>query len=255
MSSFEDVIAKKKAQIEAAKAKAKAARTDLIHKPTTGEKIEFINPEDASNKIRVIFDNSGSMGSLIKDKEAIEHAKDGCVELLRSSVPNRDAYAIHLLNTTVWGEESNLPECIKNSTLMTDLVSLASAIADESVKATGGTPLFEKIKEAQKATPSATRFIAFSDGEPNNFINEAEVISTANVKETPIDTVFFGSTGSSGARVMKNLADKTRGIFLLYDPSKPLSFKDLFKYLSPGKRLMLMNAEFKAKLERGEIRA
>ncbi len=267
MSSFENIAARKRAQIEAAKAAARAAKGELVKSSTPKEKIEFIPPSEATNKLRIVFDNSGSMNKLIQDKQAVEHAKEGVVEFLRSCTLNKDAVAIHLLNNVpvykhrgLYDPEdeamgtNSIPQCILNSNLLSNLVSLASAIMDTSIGATGGTPLFETIRNAQNTTPSATRYVAFSDGEPNNNKFEADVIAAARAKETPIDTVFFGSADSPGAKVMKSLAEKTGGIFLIFDPAKGVSFKDAFKYLSPAKRLMLMNAEFKAKLERGEIK-
>ena len=53
---------------------------------------------------------------------------------------------------------------------------------------------------------------------------------------------------------MRRLAEKTGGIFLKFDPAKGVDFKTAFKYLAPGKRLALMDAEFKRKLEAGEIK-
>ena len=143
--------------------------------------------------------------------------------------------------------------CIEQSTLETDLIKLALAVDSEAISPTGGTPLYETILKAQEATPKATRYVAFSDGEPNNFINEEKVIEQAKKDETPIDTVFFGSSDSS-AEVMRRLAEKTGGIFLKFDPAKGVDFKTAFKYLAPSKRLALMDAEFKRKLEAGEIK-
>lgn len=262
MSSFEDIAARKKAAMEAAKAAARAAKGEITKVASPARKIDFISPEEATNKLRIIFDNSGSMSTQIKDKSAVEHAKEGVVEFLRSCTPNKDAVAVHLLNNQAgrrgWYDneegENLIPNCILASDLFSDLVSLASAMMSEAIGAVGGTPLYDRIKEAQAAEPTATRYVAFSDGEPNNFIYEAAVIETAKARETPIDTVFFGSSHESGCQIMKRLAEQTGGIFLIFDPAKGVSFKDAFKYLSPAKRLMLMNAEFKAKLERGEIK-
>ena len=53
---------------------------------------------------------------------------------------------------------------------------------------------------------------------------------------------------------MQRLAEATGGIYLVFDSNKGVNFAQAFKYLSPTKRLMLMNAEFKAKLERGEVK-
>src|SRR6185312_11624138 len=159
MSSFEDAAARKRALIEKAKQAAKAAKGELVQSTSHRVKIEFTDPEEATNKLRIFFDNSGSMADLIGDKEAVEHAKDGCVEFLRSCTPNKDAVAIHLLNNQPkyrsWNDDNartfTIPQCILDSVLLTDLVSLATAIADESIGAVGGTPLFDRIREGQIA--------------------------------------------------------------------------------------------------------
>ena len=96
MGNLIDPLAKKRALIEAAKAKA-ASLSALQTIPT--KPIEYGSPEDAINKTRLIADNSGSMASYINGQSAMEHAKKGIVEYLRSSVPNKDAVAIHLMNT------------------------------------------------------------------------------------------------------------------------------------------------------------
>jgi hypothetical protein len=53
---------------------------------------------------------------------------------------------------------------------------------------------------------------------------------------------------------MKEIASETGGIFIAFDPAKGVSFASAFKYLTSGKRLMLMNEEFKKKLESGEVK-
>lgn len=252
MGNLIDPIAKKRALIEAAKAKAAAASQALEKTPIAP--IEFGSVEDAVNRIRIIADNSSSMGT-----SKMEDAKKGIVECLRNGTPNKDAFAIHLLNSYLnnWRQEesgSELAKCIANSTLEVDLIKLAIAVDSKNVVASGGTPLYERILDAQAALPKATRYIAFSDGEPNNTINEEKVIEQALRDETPIDTVFFGSSDYA-ADIMKRLADKTGGIFLKFDPAKGVDFKTAFKYLAPVKRMMLMSAQFKEDLQNGRIKA
>jgi hypothetical protein len=185
----------------------------------------------------------------------IKEAKKGVVEFLRNCTPNKDAVAIHLLNTlsSRLEEGKELPKALQLCTLETDLVYLASSIDIDSISPMGGTPLFETLLKALKIEPKATRLIAFSDGEPNWYDRE-EIYELAKASSIPIDTVFFGTVPSRGADTMQEIAERTGGLFLAFDPAKGVSFASAFKYLSPGKRLQLMNAEFKAKLERGEIK-
>lgn len=269
-----DPIAAKKALIEERKRQAAAAKGELLVQPKKEEK-KFIPPADAINKIRIIADNSGSMGSyadysstnkFTEENRKLNQAKKGIIEFLRNCVPNKDAVAIHMLNKYTRNtyqeeymedESSTISDLINNSTLCTDLVLLASAVDNDAIKPIGGTPLFEVIARVLITEPKATRIVAFSDGAPDSSdtINyEIDAIKSAQEKKIPIDTVFFGSALDKGAEVMKDIAEKTGGIYISFDPAKGVSFATAFKYLSPGKRLMLMNAEFKAKLERGEIK-
>ncbi len=261
MSTFQDAVSRKKALIEAAK--ARTAKPDaLATTPKQERKIEYIPPEQATNKMRVVFDNSGSMSG-----QAIKDAKKGVVEYLRNCTVNKDAVAIHLLEQPysgrVYDEDEDtvltnlsLSPLLSYATLTTDLVQLASAVDSPANTACGGTPFYAVCLNALREDPQATRVIAFSDGEPNydDRGKEEQVIATAKEKKVPIDTVFFGSAHASGASLLQRLAEATGGIFLVFDSAKGVNFADAFKYLSPVKRLMLMDASFKAALQRGEVK-
>ena len=260
MSSIQDPVARKKALIEAAKARSALDKGAIQQIPT--KKIEFISPENATNKIRIVVDNSGSMSTNVLDKDkkestSMEEAKKGIVEFLRNCVPNKDAVAIHLLNNNTrysydYDNSNLLPNLISNSTLETDLVAIASAVDDPSIAPTGGTPLLERLNDALDASPTCSRIVAFSDGEA--FGDKNQVCEKARAKKIPIDTVYIGEKGEDGHLLMQYLAEHTGGICLVFDPAKGVNFAEAFKYLTPQKRLMLMNEEFKAKLERGEIK-
>jgi hypothetical protein len=258
MGTLNDPIARKNALIEQKKKEAAASKAALITTPTP--KRENVNPEDAFNKIRIIFDNSGSMASYLKGWDGptlISEARRGVVEFLRNCNPLKDAVAVHLLNNYArWGDEeesASVSQVITQSHLSSDLVYLASEIDNPEIGPTGGTPLYEKCFEALEASPRATRLVAFSDGQPNNFLNEDKVINYAVELKIPIDTVYFGSSTDQGAFTLQRLAERTGGIFLVFDPAKGVSFADAFKYLSPVKRLMLMNEEFKKNLQSGKV--
>jgi uncharacterized protein YegL len=238
--TFQDAAKRKEDLIKAAR--ERSAKTDALVKPK-----EYIKPEQATSRLRIIFDNSGSMmGS------KIHNAKLGTVEFLKNCTLNKDAVAVHLLENP-YGI-SQVSSNIINSILMTDLAQLASDIDTDAITAWAGTPLFECILRALKATPQATRLIVFSDGEPNNRTDEKECITVAKEQKSPIDCVFIGNSREEGAKLLKNLAEATGGIFLVFDPAKGVNFADALKYLTPTKRLMLMDSSFKAKLERGEVK-
>lgn len=211
---------------------------------------DLIKPEDAKDKLRIIFDNSSSMSG-----PKIENAKEGVVEFLKNCTPNSTAIAIHLLNSGYdeYSESLALPLNIKNSALSSDLIMYASEIIDPSVQARGGTPLYTTIEAALSSVPIATRLIAFSDGEPTDTHNKTETLKHAKQLNIPIDTVFVsdGYQDQDCIRELKYIAEYTGGIFL--DLSKG-NIKEGLKYLAPTKRLMLMDSSFKSKVERGEVK-
>lgn len=261
-----DPVKAKKERIEAAKAAANAANTKPNeNKIVETRKVPALRPEDASEKLIIVFDNSGSMGTYTdykNGKKRIDEAKQGSVEFLRNCTVNKDAVAIFLLNN-----EGNfsynpdpsleapmlLPSPISDRKLTTDLILLASAIDDPSVEPTGGTPLFETLEEALKSTPTPTRIVAFSDGEASSY-SKGTIYALAKNKKIPIDTVYFGPADSSGATMMKEIAEQTGGIFLAFDPAKGVSFATAFKYLAPTRRLALMSEQFKKDLQDGKIK-
>lgn len=253
----------KDAHFAALKAAAQAAK---VKPPDVNEALkrpkDLPKPEDCAERMRIIFDDSGSM---MGDK--IVNAKAGVVEYLRSSTLGSTAVAIHLLNGKSYerwdydldDSSSKLPAIIADATISSDLILVASAVADDSLRATGGTPLEKVILEALRDTPRATRLIAFSDGQPDSKSSTEQIIKLAKEYGIPIDTVYLDdenesiwgrSSSATAISYMQNLAEATGGIFLHF--KKGTSFRDGFKYLSAGKRLMLMDKSFKEKVERGE---
>jgi hypothetical protein len=262
MSTLLNPNERKAALIAERKRVAQAASGAIEKAPS--QKTTLIPPEDATNKIRIIFDNSGSMGDTVfcasRYEDKMTLAKRGVVEFLRNCTLNKDAVAVHLLNQPnrySYHEEEEalaLPELILKATLSTDLLLIAAVVDCDMNQATGGTPLFETIEKALSDEPKATRLVAFSDGAPAGFQREEVCYNLALRYKIPIDSVFFGSAADTGCEVMKKIAEKTGGIFILFDPAKGVNFATAFKYLTPGRRLMLMDSAFKAKLERGEVK-
>lgn len=214
---------------------------------------DWIKPEDAPERLRIVFDNSGSMR-----EPKITAAKDGVVEFLRNCTPNVTSVGIHLLNPESefsFEEETRLmlPTNIQTAALTSDIVLLASEIEDPSVVPTGGTPLYETLDKALSATPRATRIIAFSDGRPQGYGNKMRILNKAVELNIPIDTVYICDVhypDYTAIRNLKEIAIHTGGIFL--DLSKG-DIKKGLKFLAPTKRLMLADSSFKSKVERGEV--
>jgi hypothetical protein len=238
----------KKAAIEAARGKSQS----------DSALVKWINPADCPERNRIVFDDSGSMGSYIED------AKKGVVEFLKNCTPNQTAVAIHPMNS---------PEM----KLQSDLIQLALDIQAKHFNS-GGTPFFNTCKIALEAKPTLTRLVAFTDGSPTDRLQAKEGESTMcgyyqldswhdsadiiikiakNIvpdKCIPIDTVFFGSLGKiEEIKLLKCLSEATGGIFLHFDPAK-INFRTAFKYLAPCYRAMLTDGAFRVAVERGEKR-
>jgi hypothetical protein len=79
-----------------------------------------------------------------------------------------------------------------------------------------------------------------------------------NGKESVSDTVLIWEGGSGVERsseylLLKEIADRTGGIFFVFDRAK-VHFQNAFKYLSPNLRLALSDANFRADLQNGKVR-
>jgi|SRR5580765_390382 len=204
------------------------------------KKIAELNPLDMANKLAIVFDDSGSMNG-----QKIRDAHDGVRGFTNQCIPTETSLAVYPLN-----------DDYKPLTCNYDLLNLAVS----SIRATGGTPLYAKTQQALKHSDGYDRLVLFSDGDPTDKNvgygdeytkdNHEETIKLANSVETPLDTVYIGIEGTTGYDVMKDLADKTGGIFIHFKDASSLASG--LKYLSPGLRGLLANPEIKAKIERGE---
>ena len=188
---------------------------------------EELKPTQMEHRIGIVFDDSGSMGAA-----QIADAHEGCEEFLRSCEPNKTAVAIYPMNAEPMLLCTNLP---------------AIAIMVKSIRATGGTPLVQKLGEMMKKN-SLTRAIVFSDGCPQGY-SELEYDSIKSTK-IPVDTAYISSgyIEARAAEFMEKLARDTGGIYLCFERGKS-NFRTAFKYLSPGLRYMLADKSFKDQIQ------
>lgn len=231
-AALAEAEAKKRA--EAALIKVEKPKSIESHERETNGFVEPDNPA-VKDRIRIIFDDSGSMeaGAKIKD------AQDGCIEFMRNCEVNKAAVAVHPMNK-------------EQITLDTNLPKLAALIP--MIDATGSTPMFETLEAAQSLEPKASHYIIFTDGQPNELFGKEKCIKTAIEQKTPIDTVLIGFKGSREAELMEEIAKRTGGIFLVFERGK-VNFRDAFKYLSPGLRLQLTSGLIsKEAVESGKIK-
>lgn len=207
----------------------------------TKPKIEFVKPEQAPEKIRIIFDDSYSM-----EGQSIKDAHEGCEEFLRNCIPNQVAIAVHPMNREPIELETNLP-------------LLATKIKE--ISAIGSTPLFATLNYA--FTEGTTRFIVFSDGASEDRELLEQCISVARTLKAPVDTVYIDNSGredtkevkpNSPEATMKYLAEATGGIYLKFVRGK-VNFKQAFKYLAPELRLQLVaSVDMQRDLQEGKLK-
>lgn len=197
------------------------------------ERLAEVKPEECLNRLGIVFDDSGSMCG-----KAINDAHAAVSNFLTSCSALETSVAVYPMNA----------ECktlTNNYTMITMYIN--------GVDATGGTPLYRILIKMLKEE-KLTRGIVFSDGCPNNddsIYYKDEAINAAKEKEIPIDTVFIGYKDSPGYNELKNLAEKTGGIFVWFEDSTSLNRS--LKYLSPGLRGLLTNPDIKQRIEKGEV--
>lgn len=223
----------------------------------------FIDPVQALERVEIVFDNSGSMGG-----QAIKDAKEGVTEFMKACTPNETAIRITPLNSASYeNANSNVIKFTCN------LPTIAAKLAN--FDAGGGTPLYAKLKSAltnehrNDLTPS--RIIAFSDGQAGdgharrveygsevetNSESHNKIVEESKARGIVIDTCYIwdgrGEKESPTYKTMKAIADDTGGVFILFEKGK-CDFRRGFKYLTKGNRLLLMDSNFKTKLEAGQI--
>lgn len=203
-----------------------------------------IKPENCPHKLAIIFDDSGSMAgeSLAKAKEAVRTFTTSCN-------PLETALAVVPLSVSEGHKEKAKP-----ITVNYDVLNLFVS----SLQVSGGTPLYQTMIDVLKAEIKPTRLIAFSDGEPTDDYyknadsptKKGEWLQTATEAKLPHDTVYIGMENTLGYNEMKWIAEQTGGIFIHFKDAKSLASG--LKYLSPGLRGLLTNAETKAKIQKGE---
>jgi Mg-chelatase subunit ChlD len=218
----------------------------LANKAEHDAHMASIDPKTVPNRLGLVIDDSGSMGSMDNAHKAVQGFTANC--------NMRDTnIAVYPLN-----KESKHLVCDY------DLVNLYVS----GLQATGGTPIY-KILENLITEENITRAVLFSDGSPTDsscLYEEKEsgafswnskspelakkVIKIYNEKEIPIDTIYIGMEGSSGYEEMKELARLTNGTFINFKDSHSLAGG--LKYLSPKYRALLANPEIKERIQRGE---
>ena len=228
--------------------KAIVPRQVGIHKKLADAALSGVTTNDPlalPERIALVFDDSSSMSG-----QAVEDAKLATDEFIKSCNMRTTALAIKPLNQIKCPLTTNYP-----------LLGMEVS----TFRAAGSTPTWDNLQSiiTDIAEESITRVVLFSDGEPTDGsserypgyggqLNPATIIANYVEKKVPIDTVFIGAEGTKGFTCMKNIAEDTGGIFIHFKDSS--SLRKGLKYLAPGLRGMLMNAEVKERLQKGELK-
>ncbi len=225
--------------------------------------IKQTDPTTVPNRIGMIFDDSGSMGSREYTDSKISNAHTAVKNFTASCNMNDTSIAIYPLNMEP-----------KPLTIDYDILNMWVL----GLTGTGGTPLYTTLLKLID-NENITRAVVFSDGSPTDskLVGSSEswdskpkdfalsVVKKYTDKEIAIDTIYLGTESdigytddtedadyvyAPGYNEMKELAKLTNGIFIHFKDATSLS-KNL-KYLAPKYRALLANAELKEKISIGE---
>lgn len=195
-----------------------------------------VDADKMPNRIGIIFDDSGSMGG-----DKIDQAKKATKSFLQVCNPNDTAVTLHGFSPH------------RRYKLNTDFPSVA--LLAEQFEADQGTPLHTSMANMLASEP-ITRAVVFSDGCPTDM--EGRVVTDFVEKGVPVDTIYVkeaspyqGHYEDRGREILKSIAERTGGIFMEFKDGA--SFAKAFKYLAPAFRAMLESAEFRDKLQKGQV--
>ncbi len=206
-----------------------------------------------SERIHIIFDDSGSMSSIVpgsapknsaitsiaaydkmaydtvdSDVSRLQLAKDATVEYLKNCKPHVSAVEIAPLNGDIIEMSKNLP---------------AVAAKVKKIEDDGGTPLYQhmgKMVDSHKEK-KFTRALIFTDGEATPDWNRPNLIQEMKDMKIPIDFIIIGNKLETqltpDEQKLKTMCEATGGVFLICKDGNV--FKEKMKYFAPLLRHML----------------
>lgn len=176
------------------------------------------------NRIALMLDLSGSMGSVEKNKAKIEHLRDAVLGFVQAADMGTTGISLTgFPNTVVTPLEAN-----------SQLITM-SVLA---LNASGGTPMHEAMEYVMMHVP-LTRGIIVSDGEADDRNRAIAMAHRFKESETIVDTVHIGDN-TGGEELLKEIALITGGIFIKFDDVA--NFGKAFKFLTPGNRNLLLES-------------
>ena len=165
-------------------------------------------------RIQIIFDDSGSMGSKVEDKTCIELAQEATIDYMKNCKPHVSAVEIAPINVELIPLSKNLPQ-------------VASDI--KKIEATGGTKLYMMLEKLVNTQPikKFTRALIFTDGQATDHPEE-NLINRVLEMKIPIDLIIIGDrieTSLWGEEItLKNMVETSGGVFMICKDGK--AFKE-----------------------------
>jgi hypothetical protein len=223
--------------------------------PPTVQSLEEIK-KTTEERIYIIFDDSGSMDSLVHNKATskfetcLDLAKDATVDYMKNCKPHVSAVEIAPLNQSL-----EIP-------LTKNLPLLSAKLKQIDTK--GSTPLFQALGKLvdKQSTSNYTRALIFTDGEATDATYLSGVMdwddyddpnSTRRIggrpnlmqevadMKIPVDLILIGdmleSALSANSKKLKDMAEKSGGVFMICKDG--VAFKKNMKYFAPTLRHML----------------
>lgn len=187
-------------------------------------------PQVKEHRLVVLADTSGSMCGA-----KIANAVSGIQALIDNMDTNSTAVSIMTLR------EADMLGLTDDK--------LALAIFTQSLRASGGTPLWASLRHILETEP-LTRLIVFSDGEASDMRDQLVAYRYKEIA-VPIDSIYIAdqlpldTTNEKwlhdkmykGAHTLKELSDATDGIFMIFgDATK---FGQALRYFLPDSRAFL----------------
>src|ERR1700742_4359694 len=191
--------------------------------------VKELDPTKCANRIGIGFDDSGSMGS-----EGMKLAKKAVEGFLQACTPQETSVCVFPYNA----DSQDSLVCIY------DQINFYLG----PIQSTGNTPLFSNTLEI--LTKEITRAILFTDGHPDyedTANNKEKAILLAIERKIPFDCVYIGHGDNE---LLKEIAERTGGIYVHFDDTT--TFSKQMKYLSPKYRALLMNADLKNRIQKGQ---
>lgn len=206
---------------------------DRIAKPKTSAE-GGAAPETLPNRIALLLDVSGSMGSAEGAKGVTK------IEALRDAVTGFIT-ACNMADTSLalepFGDDYPSPNRLALTTFRPLLLTTAASLRDN-----GSTPLARAMRYALESY-SMTRCVLVSDGEPDSADAAYSVAEGYKLSETPVDCVHIGDS-TSGEACLRRIAEMTGGVYIKFE--NITSFSGAFKFLTPGYYGLLRSGGFAA---------